>query len=217
MLDTARPSTSCDDRTSRQVSLRRPPRAGARRGHACRIPPEAADKVSRTPPALQRAAATATPSLVAQCGRFAFAGWLARCCGPLVLSGLLFGFFSPARARTWTVGQDGAGDFASVVEALLAAVDGDSVVVRPGHYIEDGIRHSIQLEEVVIRGDGDRPSATTIENVQLGIYPTEKTIVENLRLFHCSAPLLIGGSDVIVRNCIFEENSDGGLLSLNVT
>jgi hypothetical protein len=56
------------------------------------------------------------------------------------------------RGETYVVTADGSGDFTTITEALAAAVDGDTVLVRPGTYQEDlVIRH-----DITVRGDGPR-------------------------------------------------------------
>ena len=54
--------------------------------------------------------------------------------------------------RSIVVAQDGSGDYLTITEAVGAAADGDTVLVRPGHYVESvTITHDITL-----KGDGDR-------------------------------------------------------------
>jgi parallel beta-helix repeat protein len=51
------------------------------------------------------------------------------------------------------VDQSGGGDFTTIAEALAAATDGDTILVRPGRYVE-----TVAIDDVAltIRGDGDR-------------------------------------------------------------
>ena len=56
------------------------------------------------------------------------------------------------------VAQDGSGDVLTIAEGVARAVDGDTVLVRPGTYTE-----SVLIDkDITIRGDGDR-AAITIE------------------------------------------------------
>ena len=56
------------------------------------------------------------------------------------------------------VAQDGSGDYRTITEAVAAAADGDTVLVRPGHYVESvTITHDITL-----KGDGD-PATIVLE------------------------------------------------------
>lgn len=45
-------------------------------------------------------------------------------------------FVSSALGRTWTVEQDGSGDFSVIQSAVYAASDGDVIRIGPGHYTE---------------------------------------------------------------------------------
>jgi hypothetical protein len=69
----------------------------------------------------------------------------------LVLAGVaIAGAQLLGRGETYVVTADGSGDFATITEALASAVDGDTVLVRPGTYQEDlVIRH-----DITVRGDG---------------------------------------------------------------
>ena len=50
------------------------------------------------------------------------------------------------------VAQDGSGDYTTITEAITAATDGDTILVRPGTYDEA----VLVTTDVTIRGDGDR-------------------------------------------------------------
>ena len=51
------------------------------------------------------------------------------------------------------VAQDGSGEFTSIGDAVEAAGDGDTILVRPGTYAE---RIDVVGKDLTIRGDGDR-------------------------------------------------------------
>ena len=54
--------------------------------------------------------------------------------------------------RTIVVAQDGSGDVATITEGVALAVDGDTVLIRPGVYAE-----SVLVEEdITLTGDGPR-------------------------------------------------------------
>jgi hypothetical protein len=53
------------------------------------------------------------------------------------------------------VDQSGSGDFATVAEAVAAATDGDTILIRPGRYVE-----TVEIDDtaLTISGDGERDS-----------------------------------------------------------
>jgi hypothetical protein len=61
-----------------------------------------------------------------------------------------------AADSTIVVDQSGGGDYTSVRDAVAAAVDGDTILVRPGRYVETV---EVKVKDLTIRGDGDRESA----------------------------------------------------------
>jgi len=63
-----------------------------------------------------------------------------------------------AALHTITVDSEGGGDFTTIAEALVAAVDGDEIVVAPGYYPES----PVISKDVAVRGDGD-PGGVVIE------------------------------------------------------
>lgn len=67
-----------------------------------------------------------------------------------------------AEGRTYIVAQDGPGDFGTIGEAVAAASDGDTVLVRPGRYVE-----SVVIQKAIhVEGEGDR-SAIVVEGPEL--------------------------------------------------
>jgi hypothetical protein len=60
----------------------------------------------------------------------------------------------PLTAQTLVVASDGNGEFSIIKEAVDAAADGDTILVRPGTYLE----RVLVDKDIVVRGDGDRSS-----------------------------------------------------------
>jgi len=81
-----------------------------------------------------------------------------------------------AKPTTWTVDDDGPADFHTIQEAVNAASDGDTILVRAGTY----------NEEVLIKGKsisliGEDPSTTLIDRM-LGGIPIEVRIAERVNI-----------------------------------
>lgn len=62
---------------------------------------------------------------------------------------------------TFVVDQSGAGDFTTIAEAVAAAPDGHTILIRPGRYVESV---AVVGKDLTIRGDGDR-NAVIVEAV----------------------------------------------------
>jgi F-box protein 11 len=61
------------------------------------------------------------------------------------------------------VAQDGSGDYSTISEAISAASDGDSILVRPGTYDE-----ALLIDkDITVRGDGDRAGVVIERSGQL--------------------------------------------------
>ena len=56
------------------------------------------------------------------------------------------------RGQTYVVDPDGSADFTTIGQAVDVAVDGDTVLVRPGTYEEDLVLRA----DITVRGDGPR-------------------------------------------------------------
>lgn len=84
-------------------------------------------------------------------------GW--RILGPprpnprLVLAGLLLLWSTPASAATWTVGSSGIEDFSTPQAALVAAANGDEIVVSKGDYFGP---IDFFGKSIILRGAGGR-------------------------------------------------------------
>ena len=73
-------------------------------------------------------------------------------------AGLLAASQQAEGPRTIVVAQAGGGDFRSITEAVAQAQDGDTILVRPGKYVE-----SVTIgRDINVRGDGD-PSSIVVE------------------------------------------------------
>jgi hypothetical protein len=118
---------------------------------------------------------------------------------------LLLGAGGSVRGATLTVAQDGTGDFTSVVDALVAALDGDSVLVKAGIYDEDGDSHDIFANDLVLTGASESPEATTIRDFQVRFYLTENVVVTNLRFYATETSVGFGGTGMALRHCVVED------------
>lgn len=57
--------------------------------------------------------------------------------------------------NTWTVNDDGLGDFTTVVDAIAAASDGDTIIVTGGADNIQTESNIIVNKSLTIQGDGD--------------------------------------------------------------
>ncbi len=69
-------------------------------------------------------------------------------------------------AATWTVEQDGSGDYEDIATAIAAAASGDSILVGPGFY--EGVVDFGGKDLQVVSTDG--PELTTIDGDGAGVY-----------------------------------------------
>lgn len=120
----------------------------------------------------------------------------------------LLPFGTIATARTIHVAPSG-GDYDSLSVALFAAVDGDSVVIAHGVYVEDWHRPEVVLVErkqLTVLGDSDTPEAVTVTGFRIWFRSCDGTRVEGIRFFRNPGPLVFAGGSASVTNCVFEEN-----------
>ena len=78
----------------------------------------------------------------------------------MLRSALVILFFSgPAAAASFSVQQDGSGDYQTLQEALAYAAEGDTIEVGPGTYFE-----SLQLGSVTVQiRSTDGPETTILD------------------------------------------------------
>ena len=69
-----------------------------------------------------------------------------------LLAGSTVGAAAQSEEGTHVVAQDGSGDFTTITEAVAMAEDGDTILVRPGTYVE-----AVVIEKnITLEGDGPR-------------------------------------------------------------
>ena len=141
-----------------------------------------------------------------------------------VLLGLLLGaglsfYASAALGATWTVEQDGSGDFETIQEAVEAASPGDLVLVGPGTYRDlhldsRGERTIVELKSGVEIRSASGPDATTLDAAAEG----ERRAVSAYRV-DAGAVLsgfTIRGGDALLGGGIYLYESDARILENRV-
>lgn len=96
------------------------------------------------------------------------------------------------RGETYVVAADGSGDFTTITEAVTAALDGDTILVRPGTYQED----LVIRDDITVRGDGPR-NAVVIDAPGTGM----RTVVDRGTPAETSLPV---GVDVQLSDATLE-------------
>jgi hypothetical protein len=95
-----------------------------------------------------------------------------------------------ATGATHRVGQDGTGDFATIGEAIAAAVDGDMILVGPGEYVE-----SLLIDkDITLMGDGGADA------VVIGIPSDAPAVPVEDWMEGARVGILLDGSDATVAN-----------------
>ena len=92
----------------------------------------------------------------------------------LVLSALLVAGHS-AKARTWSVEQDGSGDWATIQEAVDASASGDTIMIGAGRYSEihpvpgtattTAVAHLLEVKDLTLVGMGPEESIIGPESI----------------------------------------------------
>ena len=137
---------------------------------------------------------------------------------------------APASAKTWHIRVDGSGDAPSIMAAVLASTNGDTILVAPGHYtwsnqnteptdLYSMIQFDQGREHIALLSEAG-PHETIIDAEQQGRVLTTKGLnyitVDGFTLKGGIAhplSLPIGGcmtlhiSHDVFRNCIFTQNS----------
>ena len=112
---------------------------------------------------------------------------------------------TPPPAKTWTVGASGC-DFVTLEDALgsSSVVEGDTVFVYNGTYAVSGV-----IKPVSITGEGAEIVTLDLGGSDMRVSGTG-TIIENVRFtngrlyFNSGGGVVAPPTDMIVRNCIFE-------------
>lgn len=104
---------------------------------------------------------------------------------------------------THVVAADGSGDFTTISEAVTAATEGDTVLVRPGEYVEALVID----KDITIAGDGPR------EDIVLSFPEGGPTVILDPGSYVAAFPLhLQQGSDAIVRSLTILAPAEGGAI-----
>jgi parallel beta-helix repeat protein/predicted outer membrane repeat protein len=132
---------------------------------------------------------------------------------------------APAIATTWTVDDDGAdfpdADFVAIQDAIVAASNGDEVLVYPGTYTGTGsevittlgkvitVRAIGSVEATIIDGQGAR------RGVGLSNNETVATVIDGFTITGGTASsngsIVCSQSSPTIRNCLIVGNSAGGI------
>jgi predicted outer membrane repeat protein len=118
--------------------------------------------------------------------------------------------------RTWSVCQDGSGDFTTIAAGLTAAQAGDTILVCPGTYTENNLQ---MKSGVTLRSQTGDPNSVTIDGQGQGpiIYcdSVDSTAsIEGLTLANgvsiISGGIFLQGSSPSITNCVFHHNGHNG-------
>jgi len=135
---------------------------------------------------------------------------------------LLFGLLSLYAQTTYTVKQDGTGDFTQIQPAINTAINNDTIVVHPGRYYDniDFSGKSITLtslyrysndradiENTIIDGGGNTVISFTNEE-------TRATCLDGFTVENGSRGIYILHSSPTVQNCIIQKNIGLGGMSV---
>ncbi len=128
-----------------------------------------------------------------------------------------------AEAATYTVLPDGTGDYATIQDALDAAVSGDVVELGPGSYYGPGNTGLSMTRSGVTLASPGRDSFIDGEETAQGLYINSNVTVEGVRFINCYGSLASAGIriynaspvliDVTVEDCVSEGagNFGGGI------
>jgi hypothetical protein len=110
----------------------------------------------------------------------------------------------PASADVLVVDAAGGGEYSSLIEALAAADDGDTLLVRPGDYREFGESVEISGRSLSVIGDGAGPVLLNATQISL---PLGKRVVlrgltiEATTFDSSTTGLSLAGGDVFIEGC----------------
>ena len=141
------------------------------------------------------------------------------------------GALGVACTGSWLVRADGSGDFATIQEAIDAAVDGESVVLADGSYTGDGNRDlDFKGKEITVRSQSGNASDCIIDckasssDAHKAFYfihgETANSVLENVTIRNAwgtyGGGMRIDSSSPTIRGVIFQWNGggDGGAIIL---
>jgi len=110
----------------------------------------------------------------------------------------------PASADVLVVDERGGGEFDTLSDALAAAADGDTLLLRPGTYIDFGQTIQISGRSLTVAGDGTGPVLLNATQITL---PAGKRVVlrgltiEANTIDSSTTGLTVSGGDVFVEEC----------------
>ncbi len=128
----------------------------------------------------------------------------------LLMLCLLFCLCSVAHAAEYTVDPAGSGDYASLTEALAAAVDGDTLILSGGVYDESRETFPILVEKCVTicAKDGETPVIASPRLVPALELNVDGIRVSGLQIDFLRSGMWVQGDDVTVENCALSLGSE---------
>jgi len=117
-----------------------------------------------------------------------------------------------SHSRTWTVAQDGSGDFVLLEPACEAAASGDSILIQPGLYEPEYI--ILRSKGLAFLGLGVQPDDTRLK-IHLGVWSCNNTSLRNLCFFDANCPTQFVGGSATITHCAFRNcrSASGGAVS----
>lgn len=146
----------------------------------------------------------------------------------LLLLLLCLGMLGESSATTWRVERDGSGDFSTIPPAAMAASQGDTILLGPGHYTEyvtatvggNVLNYYVWLEDddILLRGVG-RDEVKIGPDLASGYDPgavgfvqagsSGSIHVEGITFAHCISGIVTSEASVVIRDCRFEWTEAG--------
>ena len=123
----------------------------------------------------------------------------------LLIGIVLLCCFGVALADEYLVDPAGAGDFASITEAVAAVQDGDTLVLAGGTYDESRETFPILVEKTVkiVAREGETPVIASPRLVAAMELNADGIYVSGLQIDFLRNGMWVQGDDVVVENCSF--------------